>query len=115
VADLRGRHAEHSQKEVTPMATFITLLRWTEKGIENIRDAPNRLESAKSVFREMGGEIKSFHLVLGRYDGVVVSEAPSAEVVTKALLAICSKGYAHTETLRAFSEDEYRKIISALP
>ena len=97
------------------MATFITLLRWTQKGIENIRDAPNRLESAKSVFREMGGEIKSFHLVLGRYDAVVVSEAPSAEVATKALLAICSKGNAQTETLPAFSEDEYRKIISALP
>ena len=97
------------------MATFITLLRWTEKGIENIRDAPNRLDSAKSVFHELGGEIKSFHLVLGQYDAVVVSEAPSAEVVTKALLSINSKGYAQTETLRAFSEDEYRKIVSALP
>ena len=97
------------------MATFITLLRWSQKGIENIRDGTNRLESAKGVFRELGGEIKSFHLVLGRYDAVVISEAPSAEVVVKALLSICSKGNAKTETLRAFTEDEYRKIISALP
>ena len=97
------------------MATFITLLRWTQKGIENVRESPNRLESAKTVFRELGGEIKNFHLVLGRYDAVIVSEAPSDEVVAKALLSICSKGNAQTETLRAFTEDEYRKIISTLP
>jgi len=97
------------------MATFITLLRWTQKGIENVRESPSRLDSAKTVFRELGGEIKSFHLVLGRYDAVIVSEAPSDDVVAKALLSICSKGNAHTETLRAFTEDEYRKIISTLP
>jgi uncharacterized protein with GYD domain len=97
------------------MATFITLLRWTQKGIENVRESPNRLDAAKSVFRELGGEIKSFHLVLGGYDAVIVSEAPSDDVVAKALLSICSKGTAQTETLRAFPEDEYRKIISTLP
>jgi len=97
------------------MASFITLLRWTQKGIENVRDGPKRLESARKVFREAGGEIKSFHLVMGRYDAVIVSEAPSADVVAKALLSICSKGNAQTETLCAFPEDEFRKIISALP
>ena len=97
------------------MATYITLLRWTQKGIENVRESPNRLDAAKSVFRESGGEIKSFHLVMGRYDAVIISEAPSADVVAKALLSICSKGNAQTETLCAFPENEFRKIISALP
>lgn len=97
------------------MATYITLLHWTQKGIENIREGPGRLDAARAVFRELGGEIKSFHLVMGRYDGVVVSEAPSDEVVARALLSICSKGSAQTETFRAFTEDEYRKIISKLP
>ena len=97
------------------MATFITLLRWTQKGIENVRESPNRLDSAKKVFRELGGEIKSFHLTMGRWDAVVVSEAPSDDVVAKALLSICSKGTAHTETLRAFPEGEFRQIVSTLP
>ena len=97
------------------MATFITLIRWTQKGIENVRESPKRVDSGKAVFRELGGEIKSFHLTMGRWDAVVVSEAPSDDVVAKALLSICSKGNAHTETLRAFPEDEFRKIISALP
>ena len=97
------------------MATFITLLSWTQKGIENVRDGPDRLDAARKVFRELGGEIKSFHLVMGRCDADIVSEAPSADVVAKALLAICSKGNAKTETMQAFTEDEFRKIISALP
>jgi len=46
---------------------------------------------------------------------VVISEAPDDETAAKVALAIGSKGAIRTETLRAFPEDEYRKIIAALP
>src|SRR6266849_3913501 len=62
-----------------------------------------------------GAEIKSFYLVQGRYDAVVFADAPSDEVVARFSLAIGSLGNVHTETLRAFTEDEYRKMVSALP
>jgi uncharacterized protein with GYD domain len=52
---------------------------------------------------------------MGRYDIVIVSEAPNDEAVAKAALAIGSKGAVKTETFRVFNEDEYRDIISALP
>ena len=97
------------------MATFISLLRWTPKGIENVRDGPGRLDAARSAFRAVGADIKSFHLVMGRYDAVVISEGPNDESVAKAMLSICSHGNVQTETYRAFSEDEFRKIVSALP
>ena len=97
------------------MATFISLLRWTQKGIENVKEGPGRLDAARTAFRAVGAEIKSFHLVMGRYDAVVISEAPSDEAVAKALLSICSRGTVQTETFRAFTEDEFRKIVSALP
>jgi len=111
----QGRHAWDAYKEATQMATFISLLRWTQKGIENVKDGPARLDAASAPFRAVGAEIKSFHLVMGRYDAVVVSEAPSDEAAAKALLSICSRGNVQTETFRAFSEDEFRKIVSALP
>jgi len=44
-----------------------------------------------------------------------VSEAPDDETPAKLSLAIGSKGYRRTETLRAFSEEDYRRIVSALP
>jgi uncharacterized protein with GYD domain len=46
---------------------------------------------------------------------VVITEGPDAETATKLALAIGSQGAIRTETLRAFTEDEYRKIIAELP
>jgi len=97
------------------MATYISLLRYTQQGIQNIKESPARLDKAKQAFRAMGGELKEFYLVMGRYDAVVVSEAPDDETAAKLTLAIGSAGAIRTETLRAFPEEEYRKIIAALP
>ena len=46
---------------------------------------------------------------------VVIVEAPDDETIAKLALIIRSMGTSRTITLRAFKEDEYRKIISELP
>ena len=97
------------------MATYIMLVNYTQKGIENIKESPARLDAVKQAFQAMGAEFKEFYLVMGRYDMVVIGEAPDDETVAKLALAIGSGGSVRTETLKAFSEDEYRKIIAALP
>jgi uncharacterized protein with GYD domain len=97
------------------MATFITLLRFSPQGIGNIKESPKRLDAAKQAFRAMGAELKQWYLVQGQYDAVVIGEAPDDETAMKLALLINSQGAVRTETLRAFTEDEYRKIIAALP
>jgi uncharacterized protein with GYD domain len=97
------------------MATFVTLINFTQKGIESIKQGPARLDAARRSYAEIGATIKAFYLVTGRYDAVVVSEAPDDETAAKLSLAIASKGYSRTETLRAFSEEEYRRITATLP
>ncbi len=67
------------------------------------------------AFQAAEVELKEFYLVMGRYDMVVVAEAPDDETVANLALAIGSAGAIRTETLRAFTEDEYRKIVAALP
>ena len=54
-------------------------------------------------------------MVMGQYDMVVIAESPDDETAAKLALAIGSQGAISTETLRAFTEDEYRKIIAELP
>ena len=56
------------------MATYITLVNYTQKGIEKIKESPNRLDAAKKVFQEMGAEIKDFFLVMERYDIVPIQK-----------------------------------------
>jgi uncharacterized protein with GYD domain len=97
------------------VATYIALLSFTQQGIENIKESPARLDVAKKAFQAMGAELKEFYLVMGQYDMVIVAEAPDDETVAKLALAIGSQGAIRTETLRAFPEDEYRKIVAALP
>ena len=97
------------------MANYIILVKYTQKGIENVKESPNRLESVKNAFKSMGAELKDFYLVIGRYDIVIVAESPDDETVAKLGLLIGSHGNVRTETLRAFNEDEYRAIINALP
>jgi len=63
----------------------------------------------------MGAELKQWYLVQGQYDAVAIGEAPDDETAMKLALVINSQGSIRTETLRAFTEDEYRKIIAALP
>ena len=97
------------------MSTYIMLVGWTQKGIENIKDSPDRLDAAKKAFEAAGAEIKAFYLVTGKYDMIVVAEAPDDETIVKLALAVGSSGGIRSETLRAFKEDEYREIIAALP
>ena len=93
------------------MPTYITLFLWTRKGIEHFRESPSRLERAKEEIKTFGGEIKAFYMTLGSYDNVFIAEAPDDESYAKFMLSLASKGNVQSETLRAFTEDEFRKIV----
>lgn len=97
------------------MATYISLLRYTQQGIEKIKESPARLDAARKAFEQVGARIKDFYLVSGQYDAIVIAEAPDATAIAKVSLALGSRGNVRTETLRAFTEEEFRKIVGALP
>jgi len=97
------------------MSTYITLLRYTQKGVETIKQSPTRLDAAKKTFHDAGADLKAFYLTTGRIDAVAIFEAPSDEAAAKLTLTLGAHGNIRTETLRAFTEPEYRKIIAALP
>ncbi len=96
------------------MPTYISLLRFTQQGVEKIKESPARLQKAKSAIKAAGGELKAFYLTMGQYDAVVIAEAPTDEAYAATMLAIGAAGAVRTETLRAFTEDEYRKIVSKM-
>ena len=97
------------------MPTYISLLHYTEKGLGDIKGGPSRLDAAKAAYKQAGGELKAFYLTMGRYDMVAVAELPNDEAVAKLALSLGAAGNIRTETFRAFTEAEYRKIIGSLP
>ena len=97
------------------MATYIALGRYTQQGIQNIKEGPSRTSAAKKNVQALGGEFKAFYIVMGQYDFVTIIEAPDDETAAKFALATASEGNVRIETLRAFTENEYREIAASLP
>lgn len=96
------------------MPTYIALLKWTEQGIGNVKDSPARLDAGRKAFKKIGVKIKDTYLTMGRYDLVCMIDAPDDETFATAMLSLGSQGNVQTETLKAFSEDQYRKICVAV-
>jgi uncharacterized protein with GYD domain len=96
------------------MATYVSLVRYTDQGIRNVKESPTRLDAAKKLFQAAGGEIKQFYLAMGRYDILIVAEAPDDEAVARITLSLGALGNVRTETLRVFTEGEFRKIVGSI-
>jgi len=97
------------------MPTYISLLRYTQQGIMDAKNGPARLDAAKEAFRRAGAEIKAFYLTMGQYDAVVILDAPDDVTAARLALGIAAQGNVRLETLRAYPEAEYRKIVASLP
>ena len=97
------------------MPTYVILFKYTSQGSANINDAPDRVKAARAAIEAAGGKMLSFHLTMGQYDGVVITEFPSDEAAATVLLAIGAQGNISTETMRAFTEEELTGIVANLP
>ena len=96
------------------MATFISLLSFTDQGVRNVKESPKRADAVKALAKKMGVTIKEVYWTLGHYDLVVVMEGDD-EAVTSTLLKIGSLGNVRSETLRAFSAAEVGRIVGNIP
>jgi hypothetical protein len=63
------------------------------------------------IFKEKGVDFKEWYMLMGQYDTIVFAEAPNDEVMASAAMELSSLGNVHSETMRAFSMDETRKLL----
>src|ERR1700752_5187253 len=97
------------------MPHYVTLLRYTQQGAAKIKESPARLDAARKAAEAAKGKIHSWYLTMGKYDAVLVSEFPDDATAARFILATGAMGNITTQTLKAFTESEYRKILSSLP
>ena len=96
------------------MPTYISLIRYTEQGVKTFNELSQRLEETKTAGESVGAKLVGYYLTLGQYDAVAISEAPDDATIAKLALAASARGNVRTETLRAFTEEEARKIAAEL-
>ena len=94
------------------MPTYINLVSWTDQGIRNIKEAPQRIEAYKKGVEAAGGRVIGFYFTMGRYDIVTIVDLPGDEAQAIVALSTASKGNVRTETLKAFNDDQFRNILT---
>jgi uncharacterized protein with GYD domain len=97
------------------MATFITTIRFTDKGETNIQDTTKRAASFKATAKKMGVKVTDIFWTMGAFDGVLIFEADDDETATAAMLYLGSLDNLHTATVRAFRAADMDKILAKLP
>lgn len=96
------------------MPTYISQARWTAQGVQRLKDSPARLDAAKKAFEADGVKVLHFFMTTGAHDMLLITEAPNDDAMAKATLSLIAQGGITTQTSRAFTEDEYRKLIGSL-
>ncbi len=97
------------------MATFVSSIKFTAQGIQNIRDTSKRAAALKAAAKKAGVKIKEIYWTLGPSDGLLVFEAADDETATALMLHLSSQGNVQTQTSRAFTAGEIDKILASMP
>ena len=96
------------------MATYCILGSFTEQGVRNAKESPNRAEAFKETARKSGATVKDLYWAQGQYDVVIILEAPDDLAVTSLALSVGAQGNIRTQTLRLFSAADMKSILDKM-
>jgi uncharacterized protein with GYD domain len=100
--------------EKIAMATYLTLIKFTEHGEKDLKDTCQRAADFKTHAKKHGIEVKEQYWCLGAYDGFIVFDALDDETATAAMLSLSSRQSVTTQTLRSFNASEMSKIVGKI-
>ncbi|MFB3825216.1 MAG: GYD domain-containing protein [Bryobacteraceae bacterium] len=97
------------------MPLYVTLYKFTDQGIKNVKDSPKRLEAGIRAAEQVGGKILGAYYTLGEYDLVVISEIGDEETGVAHTLAQNALGNVRSMTMRAFTPEQFAAILQKMP
>jgi len=97
------------------MPYYVTLYQLTDKGIHDIKAAPQRVEQGIKAAEAAGIKVLGFYLTIGEYDYISIAEAPNDEVALTYNMGLGAQGNVRTTSLKAFSVEEMAKMVEKIP
>ena len=94
------------------MPTYVILFHLTHQGLDHLKGSPDRIAAAIKSFEQHGAKVKDVYAMMGQYDSMFIAEAPNDETIAQLVLGLGAAGNVRTETHRAFSLEEFRKLVS---
>ena len=97
------------------MATYIMLIKLSDEAAANIHDAKRGRTAGKKAAAALGVDWKRSYLLMGgEYDVLIVLDAPDEEAMAKFALLGAMSGAVSTRTMRAFTETEADQLVGSL-
>ncbi len=94
------------------MATYVTLFKFTDQGLKNIKDTVKRVEAAKQALEAAGGKLKEVLWLQGEYDLLAIAEWDDESSAMAMNLNVAKQGNAIPRTSRAFTIAEMEEILT---
>jgi uncharacterized protein with GYD domain len=97
------------------MVTYMMLMKLTDQGVKNIKEAPERIEVGLKAFEKTGGKLIGFWISIGKYDYVSIGESASEEAALAFAVGLSSQGNVRVESVKLFSREQFAGLLTMLP
>lgn len=105
-----------SDAEAKPgnMLKFISLMKLTQKGLDELADSARRREVSEQRVASVGGRSIAFYAVLGEYDFVQVFEMPSVSSMMQYVMTARRDGHVEPLLLPAFDTTQWSEMLGLI-
>jgi uncharacterized protein with GYD domain len=90
---------------------YCLLTTLTAEGRKALKKSPGRIWEVNKEVEQMGAKIISQYKTLGPYDFVNIIEAPNANVISRVIIEICSRGTLEPMIMGAITVEDFVKEI----
>lgn len=92
------------------MAINVSLVSYTEQGIRNVKDSPQRAKAFREMAKKGGVTVREILWTVGQYDMVVITEGPE-EALSAVLLSVAKLGNVRTQSMRAMDGETWQRVL----
>jgi uncharacterized protein with GYD domain len=92
------------------MAIAVSLLNWTDQGIRNIKDAPQRRKAFSELCQKHDVKIREQLITIGPYNMLFVLEG-SEESLGAVMITLQKRGNVRSMSMRAMTPETFTKIL----
>ena len=96
------------------MVTYMMLMKLTDQGLKDIKNAPKRIDDGIKSFEKIGGKLLGFYAAAGEYDYVSIGEAPTDEAAVTFALGLSAMGYVKTSSVKLFGVNQFKEMVNKL-
>lgn len=94
------------------MPLYISLMRLTQKGLDELKDSPDRAKLSRERVEKLGGRSLSFHATMGPFDFVQLFEMPDEKSMMQYVLTARRDGFVEPLIMPAFDAADWGGLVA---